>query len=1072
MSTAEVQKTFDDLDPTSPLGGVVRCKPNNPQFYTVTSTVMVPSRVKAGQMVEIALTKNQQNRVPLNQRELDLVDMIENDIPSYKLALIQTQESLFGAPFQITLRKKDVFKVKSGPKSKPKRGQPTMESVRRGSFRDEEEEPSSSSDSSKSASEEPEPVKSKKGKKGKGGKKSNKSEEEEQLQTVDDQPENILLPEIARQVQEKNWLPPCKEIMSRLQKVGVCPIFLLPKEITVSTYSKGDGGSGKSAEQSGEGESSVGAEDERYDYESTGEYPPEEDTRGGSQEDDDFEYEKETLGVSKSREASKEEKMYEWYDMDTESAKDAKIDKKMKKALRKNSGVYPATRGELQTTNDRKYTNYTMDALPEATDKKKKGKTKYTDEEMKKKLEIVGTSPKDALEAFGIAYERDYERPEAPLKVPLSGTIVNEEVGPSPNLASLLSTMNTDPRSTFHGAIESIGAPSIAHEVQAPNTFNGNKPTESMDPGGKRDGKSEGKKRKLKEISKSKGDRSPKRRKKESKTSRGNGPSINPVDVTETHWVPVVPPTRNGTIEIYEDIFGPRFVWTWKNTKDEYEGKMEPNMLWIVKYTPRLDGTLTSPLASMIPEFVVCEDGKRQRAEAVKDSKNPLFVVTRPEQKLAYRSNGGLTDENYVTMATGTVAGGGPTIYKPGSLGVDANTGALFPAQQRWGDTNHAQSLLPSGYRSIDGPGVVNDYNTGALMDRNSREFRMGYGNVRAANLLNGVYGDPGEIVRGNQQRQREKQAALNAAKQKMGILDPDSVVAENLAQAEANVTQNYVNRETVKIPRGTIMFLEPGETLTEMKMEHDYLENVVEASRERLDKMAAIWGGFPLGSLYDPKSQKGPDGAFSTKTTSSSANASNYGLGVTHVMQSPTKDYITGFQNQYKTFFQIIIKSLFSLSYASVFKTKEKFWQKLLQNTFKMNPSSDLSRRNAKNQTDVGVNSLPSFQTFFEVQVTFPFTDSIGLSSAIDLWKFGVYEAEDLIPFMASMDNGSIIPQQCIRIIQERKGTMDIEAMRKRVNNNMNELKELEKEKVKKPEPAGAGAKPKAKKKSSNKGK
>jgi hypothetical protein len=564
------------------------------------------------------------------------------------------------------------------------------------------------------------------------------------------------------------------------------------------------------------------------------------------------------------------------------------------------------------------------------------------------------------------------------------------------------------------------------------------------------------------------------------KKRKRKGFNVSKIETVMTHNVPVVPPLELGKIEVYYSLSGPRYVWVWK-TKDEFEGKPEPFMMWVIFNHASIDGKINSPISSLIGDYHDYQAAKKDFESASSSKDVPLFIVERVEPKAQSNNNGALGQDNYIPFIGSATGGGG--MYNGPSLNLNDVDFMRSQRENMYGGLH----MRPRSYLPEDGVNARPGWDGGRLVDVRSDEYRAMLPNVQMARHLNSQAGfGTGYITgRGNNRTQPSFYQLppiggmggggggmmLPSAEigRRMSYYQYDQAAAAHMQQLhyqQAMMTASLLNRPSMYTPQGNFIFLQPGEKITRLDKPKTASADDVNACKDKLERMGSLVGGSPSPMMLGNVSKKGngPDGVFTSKT---GKNESSYGLSVTPTSLSPNEKYRDCSLGSLKNIYSSIISDIFVYAYRNVIDSQDTWYSKMVEETFRSEIAS-MKRRAKRNgyKGNLKVMDIPDFESMFEVNITFPAsTGVVGSSKALDLYKLGFYTPEEVfIEFLSEMP-GSMKNNEFLQLITDTnaKSDMTYSARLERFSAGLKQALEHDKKKDIK-EPSTNNGKPKAK--------
>jgi hypothetical protein len=554
------------------------------------------------------------------------------------------------------------------------------------------------------------------------------------------------------------------------------------------------------------------------------------------------------------------------------------------------------------------------------------------------------------------------------------------------------------------------------------------------------------------------------RPRRNAKGSTKAGVKVRPAQTKATHQVPVVPPVGLGQIETYEDLKGPRYMWTW-TTSDGFSGTVEPFMMWVLFSPPDPDGKLNSPVATMLNDYERYQMAERNYEAAMAASEIPLYAVSEAESKLGREGGGLLGGEHFAPFVS--------TLHQPGSAG-GAASGRFGPGGSERlpgaGGSGRLATLeldegvilsrsldpfggLPMRHRQClpeDGPANGRPaWDRGHLVDRTSEGYRGWTPNVFEAQLRNaqlglgplrdlegasggwwgGPFGRPlggeGEGGGGGWVAGVSRRATFQ-----LNTKRPSSLAYERKATAAeyrnnvcaARSTESLLGQRVVHTPLGDVWYLGVNQSVSRLENGAKPDGERMRYYADRLERTGAAVGCSPGSIPSDSGSGKGagPDGVFTTKTAA--APGTTYGLNVSTQMMGPTKEQRENNYRDLSDTYAGVVRQVFKAAYRHIFSSQEAWYRAILKETFasEVAASPRGSRRKVRRE-------VPTLESLFTIDVTFPCRGFAGgLNQALDLYKIGYYDAEDAyVQFLASVPN-SIRKTDLLNLItgnEERTG-------------------------------------------------
>lgn len=559
------------------------------------------------------------------------------------------------------------------------------------------------------------------------------------------------------------------------------------------------------------------------------------------------------------------------------------------------------------------------------------------------------------------------------------------------------------------------------------------------------------------------------------------------------HNVPVVPEIELGSIEVYEELGTLGYIWVW-NTNDEFSGKIEPYMMWVVFHAPKVNGKLTSPVSGMIGMYQDYQSAKRELDLAVEDMRNPFYTIETVESKARPDHKGQLGGENYVPVLESRQG------YSRTLELNDMNLQRQPSYEERYGGL----PIRPRGFLPEDGPmNRPPAWDSGRLMDRTTDSYRATMPNVIAARELNrqlgfglsqqaATYGtrgwaNPEEYFRSNNIGGAWGAGSMNGGN--IGFPSnnrrPTYEVYDRMARAaeynanvqDAALTWHTIGRPTMHTPQGKFMFLEINEKLNKIEKTKHLNENRVNSCMEKLENSGSLLGGSPNPMLMGKLSSKGAgaDGVFTSKVNPKS-DASSYGLSITSNVLSPNKEFCEEVQKELKNTYSNVVKEIFIIGYREVLHSQEYWYRKMVEQTFRTEIER-MRRRTARTKEDESLilSDVPNFESMFSVNITFPMnSSSIGLNKALDLYGLKFWTAEQVYLEFLKEVPGNIKNEDLLQMITDTNTNSDLtyEGTLSRFTEGLEKALEYEKKKgIKEPTEGGREAKvPPSKKKVNNK--
>jgi hypothetical protein len=571
---------------------------------------------------------------------------------------------------------------------------------------------------------------------------------------------------------------------------------------------------------------------------------------------------------------------------------------------------------------------------------------------------------------------------------------------------------------------------------------------------------------------------------------------VEAIETVVTHQVPIVPPMETGTVETYQDLTGPRYLWKWRGTKDEFSGKIEPFMMWVEFFAPTPDGKLTSPVSTMIGTYDDYLNAQKEFESAVKASETPLYIIEKAEPKAIAGPGGVLAGDNYAPLVPfgypDPRSGGGMMQQGGGDNGSFNFNSAEQMARERemyYGGL----PVRPRGYIPGDGVNLPPHWDSGRLVDRTSDLYRGMMPHVAAAYQKNAEMGlgrwgsHPGyavgsggypssQIVRQGYRQGLEAFAQQSPRRPSYHLYEnAAAVMAYETRTKQAVSTGNLTGRPTMYTPMGNIMFLDVGEKVTRMDKPAPVNSATVTAYKEKLDHDGALLGGSPNSMLFHKTSTKGSgsDGVFTSKATGD--NKSEYGLSITGESLSPNKEYNQKQHSILKKFYANIVRMLFSIGYKDVFDSEEKWYKKMVKQTFKQDMEKIRRTGSSNNATGRSVFSVPKLQSLFTIDVIFADESStMDLKKVLDMFKLGFLDSEEVAIYFAAQTPGVVPHDDILQMISSnnRLASKAFPERLRRFEAGLEAALEHDKKKDLKPDAAAGGKKPSSKKKAKTKAK
>lgn len=1051
-----------------------------------------PSRVKKGITVSASLTKCQTQRVPLSPSDVKFVEEIYDSIISLKTSHTNTVSDLFGVPFNITLTKNDSAYGKPSPhlkdKTKTKENQKTtsntnaiLDTPQKSAKKPSKEETMLKGDKEKKEPED-HPFLQKKTKPSKRAKTG--------VGGLDDLVNSIKLDTMTREVIKKWWLSNLRLMEMYRIKFGVCPFYFVQIEESVSTYSPVPKRRRTKRNNHFEGAGgSTNDDDDDYDDDDVDDYnySDSESNQKVKQQGKNDRHEKNDISTHPMAYKAEGFTNQHWTEGDTTSDNVHNTYSgtgDLQKEILKSKTIL--TKGQKNKEIQKLMVGYGTEGEIPAYGKQA---AKLSNTLKRIGEESVGYATYEGAEdMLGIPLPKSTSRHHIPYANQVYDEVNNVEEGMGAQVSKLSQKCATgsdsmqsqggeisyglDPNVYINGypsgkiqerkvADAMLSAKSDMlewndekkmrelQETQNKNSWDKSMPPPSISPGKmnnasnpySKSGEGYPATEESDNNNKVPAERKRKRVVYESEsTPSANGRSyrVKKIETKITHNVPIVPPIETGTIEVYHDLDGIKYFWTWKG-KDEFSGKVEPFMMWVSFNPPSADGKLTSQVSSMIGDYEDYQTAKKEFDFSAKAAENPFYVVEIMEPKASQPGNNLLVGENYVPMlgATGQGASqfGGPTLELDDHAIQSRNREALL----RGGNI----PMRPRGYLQEDGANNAPGWDYGRLVDRNSDVYRSSMPHVAAARMLNGQLGmGPAAYQYGpSAGTYNHQRAAQLAYQQTVGLLShratrrstydnyekQEHIINYNMHTQQANSTGNLLNRRTMFTPQGNFMFLQTNEKITKMDAPVAGNAATVTAYKDKLEQMGSILGGAPNPMLLGQINSKGAgsDGIYTSK--SSVNTRSSYGLSISSSSLSPNKEYAEKAARELKGVYSDIIKTMFQLAYQDVFKSQETWYKEIIEQTFK-EEIEKIQRKNTrraskgKSPKQQTLPNLPEFESLFTVEITFPVSgSSVGLPRALDLYKLGFFEAEDVMHQMeAEVHTGTVRCEDYLQMITD----------------------------------------------------
>lgn len=473
------------------------------------------------------------------------------------------------------------------------------------------------------------------------------------------------------------------------------------------------------------------------------------------------------------------------------------------------------------------------------------------------------------------------------------------------------------------------------------------------------------------------------------------------------HKIPVVPPFSLGSIETYWTMEEQKLVWTWK-TQTRGGGTIEPNMLWVIDKMPTLDGSIKSPLSVLIKDYNSIKLNESRLKDIQISSMNPTYAIEKTEGKHSESTKSGLDGDFYTSLMNPNYAG--PVLN---NSAVDSGA---------FGDR-------PRGFMRADDPQGHNYWDNGTLLNvDDDGEVPL---NVAMANYLNNRGPKPPNWL---------------------GSEDEDRIrnMMQTTSMKRDRPVASIFLKPVVENQYGTFIKLGFNEKISRIDKPLPYNTSDLEEAKKRLDISAGIVTGRPLGSLLT-LAEKGSGGNVFTSKTADLSNAPQFGLGVSTTSQSPVADFMFSRISKLKQSYAEVIKMLFKLAYGDVYKSREGWYRDILERTFNSNPSVLNSVIGDPNQA-----VLPSFESLFSIKITMPSSGVVDMVKLIELWRFGLIDAEDFVLSIPDKYQGFDKPENHLQMKQHKsKDSRDnFDNLVKRVSKHLNEAKAFEIKKLKTNEP------------------
>jgi len=453
-----------------------------------------------------------------------------------------------------------------------------------------------------------------------------------------------------------------------------------------------------------------------------------------------------------------------------------------------------------------------------------------------------------------------------------------------------------------------------------------------------------------------------------------------------THYVPVSPAIEQGTIEIYEDLDGIKYLWTWR-TNDKCANSIEPYMMWCNFNPPKLNGILTSVVSTMIGDYQDYLSAKHEYELSTRRAEIPNHAVEYIEPRSQQSNAGVLGGENYVAM-TGA-----------GSMDMDPNEARMSLDLDGFGQERRAREQMyhehshytrPRGYLREDGPNGSPPWDHGRLTDGMSyqQEHSSGLGHG-ATNIL-----PPLSSMTTGASSTHQNHSSYH-------LMDQAIAQYQHKAQLKkAEYTSWSLNRHTVYTPDGNYIFLRPNEKIVSIEQPAPVNPVTVNERKTKLELQGAILGGSPnMMSLGKSSSKGGVDGVFTSKTVPGSA--SEYGYNMSNQQLSPTKEENEKYLADLRAIYSNTVQDAFKLAYRDVFKSQEKWYKNIVANTFQhelnaQNQKNAYRIQNKKAPRNVRLPQIPQFETLFTISVIIGGT-VVGVSRALDLYKIGFFDVQQV---------------------------------------------------------------------------